>query len=115
MDIAQLQKRAFTAARIGYDERKRRRAELRAAVQSIVAALSFRWRAVAMDNPTQNHTGSTNGRVHIVLDEPIHIGRITRAPRQALCGGDTVNLWNDAERDDVTCKRCLEIAQRIRA
>ena len=78
---------------------------------SIAAKLPFRWHAVACDNPTQNHTGSTNGRSHIVLDEPIDIGRLHRAANYPLCGQNSVNLWGKAT--DPTCKRCIAVAERI--
>ena len=80
---------------------------------ALAARLPFRWHPVACDNPTQNHSGYTNGQDHIVLDEPFDSGRLHRRAGDALCrphhaGG---NLWG--ESDGPTCKRCLEIAERI--
>lgn len=95
-----------------YMQRKGRWAALHAAAAELCARLPFTWHAVAMDNPTQNHTGYTNGADHIVLDEDFTSGRLRRTVGQALCGGDTANLWNPSFENHVTCKRCLEMAER---
>lgn len=80
----------------------------------VCSRLPFRWHAVAMDNPTQNHTGYTNGALHIVLDEALHQGRLHRTQGMALCGAPTANLWGSADNEGrVTCKRCLAMAQRL--
>lgn len=104
----ELHRRATTHHRIGYDERRRRYEALHAAVAALV--LPFKWHPVAMDNPTQNHAGSTNGRNHIVLDEPYKNGRLAREQGAALCGVDSANLWGEAS--SVTCKACLRLAVR---
>lgn len=113
MSILELHRRAKAPGRIGYDERKRRYEALHAAAAVLCAKLPFQWRAVSMDNPTQNHTGTTNGADHIVLDEAYSAGRIHRAAGQALCGADTANLFTPAFENHVTCKRCLELAERL--
>jgi hypothetical protein len=95
-----------------YEQRKARWAALHAAAAELCQRLPFKWHAVAMDNPTQNHTGVTNGADHIVLDGDFTSGRLHRTAGQALCGGDTANLWNPAWNNNVDCKRCLELAQR---
>lgn len=98
-----------------YEQRKARWGVLHAAAAELCARLPFKWQAIAMDNPTQNHTGATNGANHIVLDEAVDSGRLHRKAGQALCGGDTANLWQPAYENRVTCKRCLELAERIAA
>lgn len=113
MDILSLHRAATVPGRIGHEARKARWEALHNAVASLVVRLPFKWHAVEVDNPTQNHTGVTNGRDHIVLDEPYDAGRLHRKVGAALCGGDTVNLWNPAFENHVTCRRCLELAQRI--
>lgn len=110
-DVLTLHRMATARGRIGYTERKRRYDALQVAATALCARLPFRWHARAMDNPTQNHTGSTNGSLHIVLDEPYSNGRLQRNAGKSLCGCPMANLWNPA--DGVTCKRCLEMAQRI--
>ena len=110
-NILDLHRAATVRGRIGYGERMKRYAALAEAAAALCAKLPFSWHAVAMDNPTQNHTGTTNGRGHIVLDDEYHAGQLHRKAGYALCGGDSANLWGDAE--SVTCKRCLEMAQRI--
>ena len=95
-----------------YSQRVARWETLRAAAVELCARLPFRWESVAMDNPTQNHTGTTNGAYHIVLKENYSAGRLHRKTGQALCGGETVNLWNEDSAGSVTCKRCLQMAER---
>lgn len=109
-DILELHRLATQRCR-SYELRKARWAALHEAAAALCAHLPFAWHPVAMDNPTQNHTGYTNGRSHIVLDESFTCGRLVRTAGSALCGGDTPNLWGEA--DTVTCKRCLELAERI--
>lgn len=95
-----------------YEQRKARWEAYRAYARQVTDALSFAWRPVAMDNPTQNHTGTTNGKTHIVVSEPITIGRLRRETGEPLCGKGTANLWGDDHGGGVTCKRCLEVAER---
>ena len=113
MTLLDLHRRATVKGRIGYTARMERWKALRAAFAPIAARLPFKWHAELMDNPTQNHTGTTNGAVHIVLDEEFAEGRLVRIAGRALCGKDTPNLWCPCESDHVSCKRCLELAQRI--
>ena len=96
-----------------YEQRKARWVALHTAAAELCAKLPFRWHGEAMDNPTQNHTGTTNGADHIVLDEDYSAGRLHRRAGQALCGGDTANMWQASHENHVDCKRCLEVAQRI--
>ena len=67
-----------------YEARQGRWQELHDEAATLCAQLPFRWHAVAMDNPTQNHTGTTNGADHIVLDEAYDPGRLHRTAGQAL-------------------------------
>jgi hypothetical protein len=111
-DILELHRQATVVSRRrGYEVRKRSYEALHEAAAKLTAQLPFRWHSVAMDNPTQNHTGTTNGSGHIVLDEPYRAGRLVRDTGQPLCGAPTANLFGDTNH--VTCKRCLELAQRI--
>ena len=110
MDILTLHTLATRRGRIGYDARKARWDALEVAAMELCSRLPFAHHFTAMDNPTQNHTGFTNGRDHIVLDQDFSAGRLHRTKGSAPCGGDSANLWGDAE--SVTCKRCLELAQR---
>lgn len=110
-DILVLHASATRRGRIGYTARKARWDALELAARALCSRLPFKHHFLAMDNPTQNHTGYTNGRDHIVLDEDFSAGRLHRTKGAALCGGDSANLWGDA--DSVTCKRCLTVAQRL--
>lgn len=112
-DLLSLHRLASVRGRLGYSERMRRWSALHEAARVLTARLPFKWRGVAMDNPTQNHTGYTNGRDHIVLDEAFSRGRLHREAGEALCGAPSANLWNPAYEGRVTCKKCLEMAQRI--
>jgi hypothetical protein len=80
----------------------------------LAAQLPMPWQAVGCDNPTQNHTGRTNGANHIVLGEAMASGRLCREPGDALCKKRSKfngNLF--AEADAPTCKQCLFIAEKI--
>lgn len=98
-----------------YERKKVAWAAYHTFADALAARLPFRWHAVACDNPTQNHTGTTNGADHIVVDEALAIGCIVRQPGDALCRPVSrawgANLWG--ESNGPTCKRCLEIAERI--
>lgn len=96
-----------------YEQRKARWATLHTAAAELCARLPFKHHFLAMDNPTQNHTGYTNGADHIVLDEDFISCPLVRKAGWALCGADSANLWG--ETDSVTCKRCLEMAERYAA
>jgi len=63
---------------------------------------------------TPRETGSYGGRDHLVTEVPIHSGRLVRHPGDALCkpARRFWGLHRTGEGSPVTCKRCLEIAQR---
>ena len=81
---------------------------------NIARQLPFRWHVELVSNPTQNHTGRSNGGAHIMADETIHIGRLKRNMGQSLCP-DTSRLGRHYVSDYPcpTCKKCLEVAEKI--
>lgn len=101
-----------TTGRRGYEIKRVAWLAYHAYADALAAQLPFAWKSIAMDNPTQNHTGTTNGANHIVVQEAISIGRIHRAARAPLCGRETANLWA-VPAGGPTCKRCLEVAERL--
>jgi hypothetical protein len=94
-----------------YAAMQERWAAYQAYAREVAAQLPFAWHVVACDNPTQNHTGATNGRSHIVCDAPVDMGRLHRAAGDGLCGQNSPNMWCNAT--EITCKRCLVVAERI--
>ena len=104
--------------RQGYDRAMAAHRAYAEYVKSITDKLILRWETVGCDNPTQNHTGFTNGEDHLVLREPLVFGRLVREPGDALCKPArrfTANLWCDRAGEQPTCKRCVEIAERMAA
>lgn len=82
--------------------------------RTITARLPFRWHPVGVSNPRNNQRGGRYAEDHIVLDEPVAVNRLHRGAGDALCKPAQQfhgNLWVDS--DDPTCKRCLEIAERL--
>lgn len=80
----------------------------------LAAQLPMPWQAIACDNPTQNHTGRTNGANHVVLSNEVRLGRLHREKGDALCKPRAKfngNLF--AEADAPTCKQCLLAAEKI--
>jgi hypothetical protein len=102
----------MTRLRLGYDRKMAAWQAFHEYADQLCARLPFAWRCVGMDNPTQNHTGTTNGANHVIVQEAVVIGRIRRAAGQPLCGRDSANLFVETASGP-TCKRCLELAERI--
>lgn len=60
--------------------------------------------------------GMAHGAVHLVTDRAISAGRLRRAPGDALCKPARAFWELSGERSGpATCKRCIEIAGRLRA
>jgi hypothetical protein len=77
--------------------------------------LPFRWHTELAHGPA---AAEERGR-HIVLDEPIEIGRLRRGAGDALCRPRQL-FWAlasplPAADGDVGCRRCVEIAGRLAA
>lgn len=57
----------------------------------------------------------SNGTYHAVLDQPLHAGRLHRDAGDALCRPRNKfwGLERSSAGQPVTCRRCLELAQRL--
>lgn len=83
-------------------------------LRDLLARLPFRWHIAHAY--TAQETGSYGGADHIVVDEPIHIGRLKREPGDALSRARK-NFWGlheVAENDRLpTSLADIKIAERI--
>ena len=61
-------------------------------------------------------TGSFGGGDHIVIEKPLHLGRLKRKARDPLCKPRDKFKFLDIPDDEETrpnCKKCIEIAKRL--
>lgn len=64
---------------------------------------------------TRRETGNYGGSDHIVVEQEVHVGRLHRWSGDALCKPGH-KFWGlarvEADRR-ATCRRCIDIAERI--
>jgi hypothetical protein len=100
-----------------YEERDRILAGLwtrrTAYLRDLLALLPFRWHIAHAFTP--NETAKYGGSDHIILDEPIHIGRLRREPGDALSRRQA-RFWGLSRVEDdrlPTALADIRIAERI--
>ena len=111
-DLLELHKRTNNRY-LSYDERQQLREQYRQQVNLLCDKLPFSWELLDLDN----QGGNCHGSMHIVVNEDIKQGKLSRSKGDALCkkvekfnGNLCVFHWEKACLD---CKTCLEKAIKI--
>lgn len=64
-------------------------------------------------HPRQTHTDASQSGYHAVLDQPLQVGRLSRAAGDALCKPADKFAGLVDSHGEITCPRCQELVDRL--
>ncbi len=96
----------------GYDRRRAIHARLEILSAHLRSLLPFATKTAYAYSPRES--ARSGGGIHLVVVDPIKIGRIARSPGETLCKGAFWGLvaW-DKPMDRADCLKCLAVAERF--